>query len=268
MPGEVWGGVWGKSGRIVVGGGGAAGRGPGDLPSSAVFPSPRLAGLPDPGRPRPTRPARTPRSLRAIPRSASARTSGPPRWPPCPAPRPGSGRVHCPRSRITPAQWKFSTPGGVLVGFTERVHLGHLAAGVLNARGRHGRVHLNEPTKALETWVCSTPGGVMVGFTRRWRRRRYSRSSAQRPGASWSGSRGQSRTFWALTEAAQRPGASWSGSRLSELRGFPVKGDSRKMLPVQEGRTTRRRQDRSRCGSAGRAGRCSRWARSVGCSGS
>ena len=109
---------------------------------------------------------------------------------------------------------KCSTPGGVLVGFTD----------------------LSAIFAVCEA-MCSTPGGVLVGFTLTRSGALPSLVGAQRPGASWSGSHHLDDPLWSgdlvlnargrlgrvhstpptprasPRGCAQRPGASWSGSR-------------------------------------------------------
>ena len=59
---------------------------------------------------------------------------------------------------------------------------------LLNARGRLCRVHSRRSDSSRITPPCSTPGGVFVGFTPAISSARGSTKSAQRPGASLSGS--------------------------------------------------------------------------------
>ena len=83
-----------------------------------------------------------------------------------------------------------STPGGVFVGFTtEVVTVTGVAVTLLNARGRLCRVHQKKKRLLLPKIDCSTPGGVFVGFTPRSKPGPFDPESAQRPGASLSGSR-------------------------------------------------------------------------------
>ena len=83
-----------------------------------------------------------------------------------------------------------STPEGILVGFTQAVKVRRATRDLLNARRHLGRVHTWPPVIRPRCW-----------------------SSAQRPKASWSGSRSRRTGCRWTARSAQRPKASWSGSR-------------------------------------------------------
>ena len=127
-------------------------------------------------------------------------------------------------------------PGRLGRDHERRLILDGTFAYLLNARGRLGRDHSRQFEREAVKFGCSTPGGVLVGITcRRPRRLRglvllnargrlgrdhpastraaaARRRAAQRPGASWSGSRTSPSSGSSRPRPAQRPGASWSGS--------------------------------------------------------
>ena len=98
-------------------------------------------------------------------------------------------RVHPgPFDPESPSTSPAQRPGASLSGSRNRDPSGVSCRGLLNARGRLCRVHRTNAEAKVRKGYCSTPGGVFVGFTTagtvvpKWN------PSAQRPGASLSGS--------------------------------------------------------------------------------
>ena len=166
------------------------------------------------------------------------------------AQRPGaslSGSLGAGRTRIR-AGSICSTPGGVFVWFTERAARSHLSGTrLLNARGRLCLVHFFRGLGVGMVGSCSTPGGVFVWFTRpasrgldrsehcstpggvfvwftwipiRWNRLRN--DSAQRPGASLSGSREPSHRVARAIGSCSTPGGVFVWFTCSRVTSFPL----------------------------------------------
>ena len=88
--------------------------------------------------------------------------------------------------RLRPAS--AQRPGASLSGSQLCVDLPVRLRRLLNARGRLCRVHSGSGRASGASSGCSTPGGVFVGFTTGSKKAIRSRVTAQRPGASLSGS--------------------------------------------------------------------------------
>ena len=97
-------------------------------------------------------------------------------------------RVHRTSAEVWGVFSAAQRPGASLSGSHRSVTRTLRSNDLLNARGRLCRVHKGGVRQVAPCWLCSTPGGVFVGFTTMRSGPPMALPTAQRPGASLSGS--------------------------------------------------------------------------------